>query len=205
MKKIYVYTGLAVFSLILVSVLIVNEQVVQPMLDDRTIEDVVSYQIESPEYNFSFKYPSGLEGYTLIEPPVATGSKSLKKAYLMFQYAQYIEYQNDQTQTPPAVSAFVFELPAKIEGDVSTRSERLLQWLNENPQYTSYDRRVSEIEDIEIDGVPAIKYSTEGIYFQDFHIASYSGNIYVFAGQYESAEDKNVETYNNLISSVNFE
>jgi hypothetical protein len=204
MKKIYVYASIAVIALVIVGALIVNKQVVQPMLDDRTVADVVGYQIESPEFNLAFRYPSGLEGYTLIEPPVATTSISLKKAYLMFQYDEYIEYQNNQTQTPPAVSVFVFKLPDKSDTDVSSRSERLLQWLSENPQYTSYDRRVAEIEDVELDGVAAIKYSTEGIYTQDFHIASYSGNIYVFAGQYENAEDKNIETYANLISSVTF-
>ena len=59
-------------------------------------------------------------------------------------------------------------------------------------------------ENVEIDGVSAVKYSTEGIYNQDFHIASYSGNVYVFAGQYENPEDKNVQMYQNLISSITF-
>ena len=205
MKKTYVFAGIAVFALIVAGAFIANEQVVQPILNDRTVDDVVGYQIESPEYDFAFKYPSGLEGYTLIESPIATTSESLKKAYLMFQYDEYIEYQNNQTQTPPAVSVFVFALPDKAETATSSRSERLLQWMNENPQYTSYDRRNGEPEEVEIDGVSALKYSTEGIYGQDFHIASYSGNVYVFAGQYENTEDENIAMYTNLISSITFQ
>lgn len=204
MNKKYVFLGVVVA--VIVGGVVIMDQVVQPLLDSRTVETVVSAQIKVPEYDFAFSYPSGVAGYVLVEPPVATTSESLKKAYLMFEYGQYLDYRSAEAnaQTPPAVSVFVFALPGKAEGSTLGRSERLMQWIEENPQYTSFNRRNSEVEEVEVDGVSAVSYSTEGIYFQDFTIASYSGNAYIFAGQYEVAGDSNVLMFTDLINSVTF-
>jgi hypothetical protein len=206
MNKKNIFLGIGLVVVLIGSAFVANEQVVLPMLDDRMVEDVVGAPIVVDEYDFAFKYPSGVEGFALVEPPVATTSQSLKKAYLMFEYSQYIEYQSTEEgeQTPPAVSVFVFVLPEKTETDTRSRFQRLMQWVNENPQYTSFNKKVGEMTEVEIDGASAIKYSTEGFYNQDFHIVGYSGNAYIFAGQYENPDDANVMMYNNLINSVTF-
>lgn len=206
MDKKYIFIGLGLIILLVGSAFIANEQIVQPIRDNKMVEDVVGAPIVAQEYDFGFKYPSGVDGYAMIEPPVATSSVSLKKAYLMFEYDQYVEYQNstETLQTPPTVSVFIFDLPEKAEIETGSRSERLMQWVNENPQYTSYNRMVGEVSEVEIDGVPALKYSTEGIYTQDFHILSYSGNAYILAAQYEGADDPNLAMYENLVNSVTF-
>jgi len=206
MNKKYIFLGIGLSIVLIAGVFVANQQVVQPLLDDRMIEDVVGASIVVEEYDFAFKYPSGVEGFALIEPPVATTSQSLKKAYLMFEYSRYIKYQSAEagSQTPPAVSVFVFALPEKTAAETGSRSERLLQWINENPQYTSFNKKVGETTEVEIDGASAIKYSTAGFFNQDFHIVSYSGNAYVFANQYEDVDDTNVAMYNDLINSVTF-
>lgn len=205
MNKKYIYIALGLLILVAVF-LVVKQEVIQPILDDRTVETVVGTQIVAKDYNFDFKYPSGVEGYALIEPPVATTSQSLKKAYLMFEYGQYLQYQNAQEneQTPPTVSVFVFALPEEVEDSTISRDEELLQWMVENPQYTSFNRKVGELGEKNVDGVFAYTYSTEGLYKQDFHIMSYLGNVYVFAAQYESDTDGNIEMYKNLINSITF-
>jgi len=202
-KYIFVAVGLVI---LVAGFFVVNKEVVQPILDDRIEEVVIGTQMVNKEYKFAFKYPSGTEGYALIEPPVATTSQSLKKAYVMFEYGQYLKYQNaeENEQTPPSVSVFVFALPEEDETASSSRSERLLQWVNENPQYTSFNNKVGEVTEVDLDGVSTIKYTTQGLYSQDFHISSYSGNAYIFASQYENQEDSNVTMYNNLINSVTF-
>jgi hypothetical protein len=206
MNKKYIFLGIGLGVVLIAGAYVANEQVVRPMLDDKMVEDVVGAPILVDEYDFAFKYPSGVEGFALVEPPVASTSLSLKKAYLMFEYSQYLEYQNSEQvgQTPPAVSVFVFALPEKSETGTSSRSERLLQWVNENPQYTSFNKKVGETTEVEVDGVTAMKYTTEGFYTQDFHIMSYSGNAYIFASQYENSDDANVAMYTNLINSITF-
>jgi len=206
MNKKYIYLGIGACAVIIGSVFVISQTIVQPMLDNRTVEEVVGTPIVLKEYKLGFNYPSGVEGFVLIEPPVATTSQSLKKAYLMFEYGQYIEYQNaeENKQTPPAVSIFVFTFPEKIETDTRTRSERLLQWIKENPQYTSFNKIVGDIAEVEIDGVQGMKYRTQGLYTQDFHIAYHAGNAYIFAAQYQNTEDENVAMYDNLINSVTF-
>jgi hypothetical protein len=206
MNKKYIFLGIGLSIILIGGVFIANDKMVQPILNDRMIEDVVGEPIVVDEYDFAFKYPSGVEGFALVEPPVATTSQSLKKAYLMFEYSQYLEYQNagGEDQIPPAVSVFVFTLPEKTEMDTGSRSERLMQWINENPQYTSFNRKIGEATEVKIDGASAIKYSTSGLYSQDFHVVSYSGYAYIFASQYENTDDANVTMYNNLINSVTF-
>ena len=206
MNKKYIFLGIGLSVFLLGGVFVVNQQVVQPMLDNRMIEDVVVFPMVVEEYDFAFEYPSGVAGFALIEPPVATTSQSLKKAYLLFEYSQYLTYQNAEQdrQPPPAVSVFVFALPEKAETETRSRAERLMQWVNENPQYTSFNKKVGEMTEVDLDGVTAIKYSTEGFYQQEFHIASHSGNVYVFAGQYVNPDDANVTMYANLIHSLTF-
>ena len=193
--------------IVLLGVLFVlNQQVVQPMLNDRMVDAVVKMPVVVDEYKFGFTYPSGVEGFAMVEPPVATTSQSLQKAYLLFENSQYREYLTAQEgmQTPPVVSVFVFALPEKSPTDTGGRSERLMEWIDNNPQYASFHKKVGDVTEVDIDGLTAIKYSTEGIYKQDFHIVSYSGNAYVFAGQYENVDDPHVEMYTNLINSVTF-
>lgn len=205
MNKKYIFIGIGLV-VVVVGFFAIKQEVVQPMLDNRTVEEVVGTQITVKEYNFDFKYPSGTEGYALIEPPVATTSESLKKAYVMFEYGQYLKYQNAEAseQTPPTVNVFVFALPDDTEDVTSSRTERLLKWINENPQYTSFNRKVGEVTDVNVDGVDGFTYTTDGFYKQDFHILSYSGYAYVFAAQYENADDDNSVMYKNLINSVTF-
>lgn len=185
---------------------VLTQQLVRPMLNDRMVEVVVEMPIVVEEYKFGFTYPSGIEGFALVEPPVATTSQSLRKAYLLFENSQYREYQTAQgsMQTPPAVSVFVFTLPEKSPTDTASRSERLMKWIENNPQYASFHKKVGDVTEVDMDGLTAIKYSTEGIYHQDFHIVSYSGYAYVFAGQYENTEDEHVAMYTKLIDSVTF-
>jgi hypothetical protein len=193
---------------ILGGVFVLNQLVVQPLLTGKTIETVLETPVVVGEYDVAFTYPSGVEGFKLIEPPIETTSQSLRKAYLLFEYSRFFNYQNTQagSQTPPAVSVFVFALPEKTAADTGSRFERLLQWIDENPQYTSFNKKVGEITEVKIDGVVALKYSTVGLYSQDFHIVSYSGNAYIFASQYEAeaTADVNRIMYNDLIASVTF-
>jgi hypothetical protein len=206
MNKKNIFLGIGLSIVLIGGVFVINQQVVQPLLDDRMIEGVVGASIVVGEYDFAFEYLSGVEGFALVEPLVATTSQSLKKAYLMFEYSRHMKYQSAEagSQIPPAVSVFVFSLPEKTAEETGSRSERLLQWINENPQYTSFDKKVGEMTEVKIDGVSAIKYSTAGFYNQDFYIVSYSGNAYVFANQYEDVDDTNVAMFNDLINSVTF-
>jgi hypothetical protein len=56
MDKKYIFFGLGLVVLLLGSAFIANEQVVQPMLDSRTVEEVVGVPIVAQEYDFGFKY-----------------------------------------------------------------------------------------------------------------------------------------------------
>lgn len=78
-------------------------------------------------------------------------------------------------------------------------------WVERFPQFSSYPLRIDEPEIIDIDGIPTLRYHTEGGYKQEVYVSSYRGVIYVFTGQYENESDEICDMYKNLINSVVYE
>ncbi|MCA9356791.1 hypothetical protein H6784_04800 [Candidatus Nomurabacteria bacterium] len=202
MKKIHLFAGIAVLVIV---VLIGYTQLIKPKLDNRTVTTVVSTTITQPELDFEFTYPSGEEGYSLIEPPVTTSSGSeLKKIYLMMPTENYIGYQGkeDSEDAPPTTSVFVFEDQSE-EGD-SGRVTLLQNWANSHAGLTAFDQISTEAEVIELDGAKALHYQVEGTYKKDVYLVSHQGNVYLFVGQYKEAGDALQTEFTKVVNSVLF-
>ncbi|MCA9354818.1 MAG: hypothetical protein KC877_04835 [Candidatus Kaiserbacteria bacterium] len=180
-------------------------QLIKPTLDDRMVSAVVPMTIQNEDLAFAFTYPSGEAGYTLIEPPVPTTTASgLQKVYLLMDTQEYIAFQQSESaETPPTVSVFVVKMPdVEVEGD---RETRLIAWAEQYPQFSSYAVKNDDTEHYDLDGVDAIRYSTDGLYRQQVYLASYRGNAYVFVGQYNDDADGIRDMYLHLVNSVTFE
>ena len=120
------------------------------------------------------------------------------KAYIDFQSAASVE-------TPPTVSVFVLTPPeSAYDAGGESRLSRLEAWAAQHPQYTAYNARTSETELVEIDGVQAMRYVAAGQYEQQVYLMGYSGNVYVFAGQYHDVTDTTKQMFDELIASVLF-
>ncbi len=207
MKKTYIILG--VILLVLVSIL-VYVKVVKPQLDNRTVTAVVPTTIENEEMAFAFTYPSGEEGYTLIEPQVSTSSDSIiKEVYLLLDTKEYISFQGEEVdgEAPATVSIFVTTLPKEVETEGAeevSRVDRLRKWAEQNAPLSSYNLKTSEPEQIELDGIATLKYKTDGLYKQEVYLSTYKGNVYVFTGQYNEETDAIRIMFTNLMNSVMF-
>jgi len=205
MKKIYIVGGIVL--LIAVSFLVFSK-IVKPQLDDRTIVAVVPTTIENKDLDVAFTYPSGEAGYTMVEPPVATTtSDGIQKIYLILNTAEYIAFQAvaAETEAPKLISVFVISLP-ELPDDIETpdRVTVLRNWAEQTPQLSSFSLKTTEPEEVEIDGVKAIHYQTEGTYKQEVYLAYHKGRVYVFTGQYIEESDDIRATFTNLIASLTF-
>lgn len=202
MKRIHLYAGVAVLGVVL---LVGYFQLVKSELDNRTVTTVVPTTITQPEFDFEFTYPSGEEGYSLIEPPVTTSAESeLKKIYLIMPTENYIGYQSkeDSEDAPPTTSIFVFEDQSE-ESDLG-RVTRLQNWANSHAGLTSFDQLATEAEVVELDGAKALHYQIDGKYKKDIYLASHQGRVYLFAGQYEETGDALQTEFTKIVNSVLF-
>ncbi len=205
MKKIYI---IASIILLLTVGFIVYSKVIKVYLDDRTISAVVPTTIENQTLDFAFTYPSGEAGYTVIEPPVSTTtSDGIQKIYLILNTAEYITFQSTTTggKAPPLISVFVVTLP-EISDDAETPSRVtiLRNWAEQTPRLSSFASRTNEPEEVEIDGVKALRYRTEGSYKQEVYLAYHHGRAYIFTGQFTEDTDTIRTTFTDLISSLAF-
>ena len=121
-----------------------------------------------------------------------------------------VEYQNSvqsetPQQAPASVSVFVFDLPPAPIGESLSRQERLMRWLEDNPQYSNYTLLESELAEGEIDGVRTVQYQTAGLYMQDVRVAVYQGRIFLLTGQSTSPDDPLRTMYTNFIDSIRFD
>lgn len=179
-------------------------KIISPYLDDRTVSTTFPVTIHDDFGDFTFSYPAGEKAYTLVEPPVpTTTSTGLQKVYIILNTQDYIALEDSDIDTPPTVSVFVFQ---RIESDEEgTRLEKLQFWIEQFSQFSSYSSRVDEPEVIDIDGIPTMRYHTEGTYKQEVYVSTYRGIIYVFTGQYENESDEIFNMFTKLISSVVYE
>ncbi len=171
--------------------------------EDRVLEDRL---VENDEYSLSFNYFAGEDGYQLAGP---ASDGEVLQSYVLIQQDSFVEFQQGEAETtPPTMSIFVFELPdvEEVEGeDRPGRITRLQNWAVNNQGLTSFDRIYGTPDIIEIDGVKAIQFDTDGTYQQSIYLASYRGYIYMFVGQYERPTDTLRKDFQSLIESVRFE
>ncbi len=204
MKRQYILVFLIV---LLGSGFFIFKTVVQPELQSRTINATVPVLINYPEMSFTFTYPSGEEGYTMIEPPLPPSTADgLEKVFILMATQEYITFQSTSTEdmtTPPTVTIFVVNPPEDdTEGD---RMTKLQAWAKQNPQYSSFLSQTTLPEVVEIDGVQSVTYGTAGSYKQKVYLMQYDKKNYVFVGQYEEEGDSITQMFNDLISSVTFD
>lgn len=199
------YIALAVFALIIATVLFVGFNQSQS-----PAEEVVIETIRRPDLNFSFQYPSGQNGYSLIESPVAVNAP-LRQGFVIMDTDDYVAWQNIEgaTEAPPSLSLFVFQAPVNETADASAAEEnritRLQNWATENQGLTSINLATTPPETVEIDGLKALHYFADGLYPQEIYLASYKGFIYMFVGQFDGEEDSRKQAFTDLMSTVTFE
>ena len=204
MKKIYL---ISLCGAVIVAGVVLYTLVIRPQFDNRMVSVVAPVTIKSTDLPLEFSYPSGDDGYTMIEPPVPLTGNGLTKVYIIMDTRQYLEYQSDTNvkTVPPSISVFVFQTPESLNTlEDAGRITRLQTWAESNAQYSSFPLMDSEFEVVELDGVQALRYRTLGMFKQEVYLAEYRDHIYVFTGQFEDNNDSIHQMFANLVDSIVF-
>jgi hypothetical protein len=163
--------------------------------------------VTNKDYGFSFAYPKGDGGFTMVEPNGE--DKGIKKAYLMLPAEEFAQYQKSSNvgDAPAAMSVFVFSFDTGTTTDSkdTSRITELQNWAKDNSTLTSMKQAKGTPDVVDLDGIKALHYTADGLYQQDIYLLSYRGYVYMFAGQYNKTTDKTYTAFQDLIHSVSFE
>jgi hypothetical protein len=205
---------LIILGILAVVVVIVGVMIVRPWLQNRTVAVTTNETILRPELNISFSFPSGEEAYTYIEPPLdkATTTGGPIAAFIMMRTQAYMEFQSAEyaRETPPSMSLFVFNKPEESATSVASgtpdvdRTTRLRDWTVAHDSLTSYSLAKGVPEEVDIDGVKALHYQTDGLYLQEVYVAFNRGKYYLIVGQYDGEADPQRTVFQELVKSITF-
>ncbi|MEN9920484.1 MAG: hypothetical protein RL538_377 [Candidatus Parcubacteria bacterium] len=167
--------------------------------------------VVSEEFGISFAYPTGEEGFTLVEPPA--GDDKVKKSYLLFTTPGYRDFSNstEPREAPAGISVLVYmldEADAQATGTSTERESRIARlqnWAMDNDTLTSFSFAKATPDIIELDGVKALHYKADGLYQQDIYLASYKGRVYMLTGSYNEESDLTYRAFQDLIMTVAFD
>ncbi len=176
--------------------------VYQSNQNERVLSDSL---VENDNYSISFNYLDGEDGYELID---SATSDNFLQSYVLIEKAELASYQETGAETaPPTMGIFIFQLPEaeEVDGETPGRITRLQNWAQSNSGLTSFDRIYGTPEIVEVDGVKALEYTTDGVYQQTVFLASYHGFIYMFVGQYDRPTDFIKADFETLMNSIRFE
>ena len=171
--------------------------------EPRVVEDQL---VENSEYRLSFNYPGGPDGYELVE---SNTSDRFLQSYVIVEGSELEKFQTTEVElAPPTMSIFMFQLPEEEvpEGEERPgRITRLQNWAQANAGLTAFDQIYGTPDIVEIDGVKALEYTTDGPYQQTVYLVSYRGTIYMFLGQYDRPTDQIKQDFETLLQTVRFE
>jgi hypothetical protein len=163
--------------------------------------------VNNKDISLEFVYGGGDTGFTLSQSAAPDGN--LLKAYVLTSTKDYKEFQEnkDDRETPPAISAFVYQLEDEVAASTSERVERITRlqnWAMDNDALTSISKAKNTPDIVELDGLKALHYQADGLYQQDVYLASYKNRVYMFVGQYDSEKDITYIGFQDFIQKISF-
>ncbi len=125
-----------------------------------------------------FEYRVEPDGFTLVEQDESvTGHAALVEHVTLVRTDEYIELLTSSVprEGPPAITVMVFDNPSALTPR---------EWATENPNVSNSTRTLSAMREVSFSGVPAVRYTSDGLYATDTIIAANNGRIYLIAGSY---------------------
>lgn len=196
-----------------IGMIVLGVFVVRPLLQNRTVMTVVTEVVDRPALNISFSFPSGESAYSFIEPPIEEGATTgLEAAFILLKTDAYMEFQQSTPggEAPPSITFFILKEPAESTSTVASgtvrvdRLTKLRTWAQSNNTLTMIDRAKSAPEVVDLDGVNALHYQTDGLYLQDVYLAFYKNKYYMFVGQYDGETDPARAVFDEVVRSIIF-
>ena len=174
--------------------------------ETKTVPTVAVEQISLPELDFSFSYPSGQEalGFVRADVGLLDNSEDLLDFYLLTTNEVL---QNPEDGTPNgSISIFVFESPESLSTNEQNLSaiDKLKSWASSRSGFTTYSAELA-VEEIKIDGVPAITFVTEDEFTREVVISRHKKRMYLLVAQYIEEGGMIDEAFDVVKDSVVFD
>ncbi len=207
--KLNKQTLIIIGAILLIVTVVVGYQLYKSYSPDGTPAGVAK-TITDDAYGVSFTVSEGEDAFTVVEPPA--NQAGIQKSYIMLPTKAYNEYKNSESISEAPASMNVFILTLEEEGNTENattaeradRVTRLKDWAMRFDGLTQYSKKKAEPEEVEIDGLKALKYQADGLYQQTIYIATYKNNVYMFVSQYNEESDITKTAFDALLASVSF-
>lgn len=184
----------------------------------------VAQEVVNEELDIEFTYYGSFEGYTLLESPDGAnlGDPLLLKAYTLVDADQYADSEGAVGSDLPSISVIIFAeedeatstaavTPAGTSTGTTTEDQTeeeevsLSEWAAAHGGFTAYGSRTGEPEEVTVDGVSAIRYTSDGGTFtSETYVLNHRGKYYIFIGQYTDEESEIRTAFRKFMSQVYF-
>lgn len=145
----------------------------------------------------TFKYPSGENGYTLVDTSEQASNGQSMKFVSLYNTKEWEEYQNstEGREGPRGISMMVVSA-----NDVVSPKE----WVETN-SLSNYQLEGAGIGDETLDGIQAYRYRYDGLYGSTAVAALKGPNAYVFSVTYiDPSTDQIVKDFEQILKTVTF-
>lgn len=141
----------------------------------------------------SFEYPVGYAG---LEMSNSTSTPEIIKTVVFIEEAEYqsiLNGERDGGEGPPSLVILGHSNPSGLSPDA---------WAEANAPFSSYNLKMGEVTEIEVDGERAISYESDGLYPNRNVIFAYNGRIYLLNGSYLERDSEIYRDFDRLIDSI---
>lgn len=163
---------------------IAQEQAQVPIETVQEVETVKTYS--NPNLGIEFEYGSGYA----VEERNATTSNTI-----VLIRSEDIANIPEGGEGPPVITIVVVK---------NTKKQTPLVWAQQNKIYSNINLAMGSTTDYVLDGVSAIRYTTDGLYLSDNVVVAHGENIYVFTGAYLDADSDIRKNFYSLLETVVF-
>jgi hypothetical protein len=150
-----------------------------------------------PSLGFSFRYPSGPQGYVLEKSAVVDEATTIEETLLLVHKDDVPAFQNPPVggEGPAVISILVFP---------NTQNQRPEAWAREHNAYSNINVALSDIEEAVIGGALAIRYRADGLYASEMSVITHGSHVYVFSGAFVDGDSPTLRDFGPLLDSVTF-
>ncbi len=168
-----------------------------PVDTGNTEEDVPATATQTyldPEIGLSFTYKSGSEGYVL-DTLEGTESNNIKNLRLVSTVDSALLNDGGAHDGPPTILIRVFEKGATEDPE---------EWAREYAAISNLNLIMGEIDETELAGASAIRYTIDGLYPTDTVIAIKGEFVYVISGSYLDSDSPTKKDFDPLLRTIEF-
>ncbi|MDD2934850.1 MAG: hypothetical protein PHX25_00020 [Candidatus Pacebacteria bacterium] len=124
-----------------------------------------------------FEYRLNPDGYILIDSKNQWTDENVVESLNLFNKKEYEELLESDIprEYPPSISVLIFK---------NSKNYSVKEWIEKEKMISNIEFAVSEIEELDFSGSPAVRYKISGLYENEILVVLNNGLIYYINGAY---------------------